>query len=212
MAYFIWLYLANISNRFRVLASNIFRLSLIALVVEYLLLATHSQPAYYSQLIAIIKDTSLILLASFILVLLPSQKLILNLLALKKHDNFLRNSLFMRVLRLIKYSVKYGLLKRAPSRGVYRRLITKKRLKWIFIALYCYDLFSAYKKLFLDLGYLIFAYFSFACATWLYVRLSGAHIYYIHLIDSSFAWGLAIIGFLTFKILFLQIFRYWFKT
>ena len=203
MKYIIWIYLANISNRFREFAINIFRLSLLALIIEYLFLTPHVRPLYTDHLLPYIDKTWLILVISFIMVLLPSDKLVFNIISWAKRDKFLRENIIIRCLRLLKYRIKHDLFNKKISESLYTRFITPRRVKYVYILLYLWDIYKGYGRLFRDVFYAIVAYFGFAVATWLYVRFTGSSIYYIHTVNESFALGVAIIGFLIFKIIFL---------
>ena len=207
MKYLLWLYLANISNRFRWFATVLFRLSMIALAVEHLALATHTRPVYYDHVMHIINLTWLAALLAWFVMLLPSSKCITNVLTIARRDDFMRNSLFAKILRLIKYIVKHDLFDKKYSRGIYQRFVTPKRIKLLYIGVYLYDLYKVYSRALGDLIYLVVAYFAFVCASWLYVDLTGSNLYYYPSIATSFNWGLAIIGFLIFKVIFLPDFR-----
>ncbi|MBX9866846.1 MAG: hypothetical protein K2Y14_08005 [Burkholderiales bacterium] len=203
MKYLLWLYLANISNRFRWFAATTFRLSLIALAIEHLALATHIKPVYYEHVMHIVNLTWLLALFAWFVMLLPSAKYITNVLTIARRDDFMRNSLLAKILRLIKYIVKHDLFDKKYSRGLYQRIVTPKRIKWLYIGLYLYDLYKVYSRALGDLVYLVVAYFAFVCASWLYVDLTGSNLYYYSSIVTSFNWGLAIVGFLIFKVIFL---------
>lgn len=203
MIYLLWLYLANISNRFRWFASTIFRLSMIALAVEHLALATHARPIYYDHLMHVINLTWITTLVAWFVMLLPSAKYITTVLTISRRDEFMRDSIFAKILRLVKYIIKHDLLHRKYSRSLYQRVVTPSRIKWLYIGLYLYDLYKVYSRAISDLIYLVAAYFAFVCASWLYVDLTGSNLYYYASIASSFNWGLAIVAFLIFKVIFL---------
>ena len=206
MSYFIWLYAANLSNRFRWIGQNIFRISLIALALEHLALAQHQRPIYYDQMMHYINITWLWMILSWIIILLPSDKFIRNVLTMYKRDGYLRDSLIAKILRLVKFTIKYDLFNMEYSKGIYQKVVTPKRIKWLCILMYLYDLYVGYKRAVADIVYFIVAYFGFACASWFYVYLTGSQIYYYHTIVESFDWGIAIIGFLIFKVLFIPSF------
>jgi hypothetical protein len=203
MKFLLWLYLANISNRIRWIGSTVFRFGLLALAIEYLLLSPHTRPVYFQHLAHVIHITWIVLIFAWLAILFPSERLILNIMTIARRDSFLRDSLVARVLRLIKYMLKHDLLKLKYTKSLYQRIVTPKRIKILYIILYCYDLYKGYRRVLGDLAYLIAGYFSFVCASWIYVYLTGASLYYYSIIDTSFAWGVAIVGFLIFKILFL---------
>lgn len=206
MSYFLWLYIANISNRFRWLGQNIFRFGLLALGLEYLALAQAEKPVYYGQLYHYIDLTWLIVILAWLVILLPSENYIRSILTLYKRDNFLRDSLLARVLRLIKLTVKHDWLKREYSPGIYQKLVTPKRLKWLGILMYFYDLYLGYRRTFGEIAYFVVIYFGFSCATWIYVKFTGSQLYYYPTVLNSFDWGVAVIGFLIFKVLFIPSF------
>lgn len=207
MIYLLWLYLANISNRFRWFASTVFRLSMVALAVEHLALATHSRPIYYDHLMHVINLTWLTALIAWFVMLLPSAKYITTVLTISRRDQFFRDSIFVKILRLIKYIIKHDLLHRKYSRSLYQRIVTPSRIKWLYIGLYLYDLYKVYSRAVGDLIYLVVVYFAFVCASWLYVDLTGSNLYYYASVASSFNWGLAIAAFLIFKVIFLPDFN-----
>ncbi len=206
MGYFLWLYIANISNRFRWLGQNIFRLGLLVLGFEYLALAQPEKPVYYATLYHYIDRTWLVIILAWLVILLPSETFIRSILTLHKRDNFLRDSLAVRILRLIKLTVKQDWLKREYSVGIYQKLVTPRRLKWLGILMYFYDLYRGYRRSFVEISYFIIIYFGFTCSVWLYVKLTGSSLYYYPTVLNSFDWGIAIISFLIFKVLFIPSF------
>jgi hypothetical protein len=140
------------------------------------------------------------------LILLPSENYIRNVLTLYKRDHYLRDSLIARILRLIKFTIKHDFFNMSYSKGIYQKLVTPKRIKWLCILMYFYDLYRGYRRTWSDLAYLVVAYFGFACASWLYVYVTGSQLYYYHTVVESFDWGVAIIGFLIFKVIFIPSF------
>jgi hypothetical protein len=176
---------------------------MIALAVEHLALATHARPIYYDHLMHVINLTWITTLVAWFVMLLPSAKYITTVLTISRRDEFMRDSIFAKILRLVKYIIKHDLLHRKYSRSLYQRVVTPSRIKWLYIGLYLYDLYKVYSRAISDLIYLVAAYFAFVCASWLYVDLTGSNLYYYASIASSFNWGLAIVAFLIFKVIFL---------
>ncbi len=203
MKFLLWLYLANISNRIRWIGSTVFRFGLLSLAIEYLLLSPHLRPIYFDHVMHFVHITCIVLIVAWLAILFPSERFILNIITIARRDRFLRDSLVARVLRLVKYIIKHDLFKLKYTKSLYQRIVTPKRIKILCIGMYFYDLYKGYQRVLGDLVYLIIAYFSFVCASWIYVYLTGAQLYYYPMIDRSFDWGLAIVGFLMFKIIFL---------
>lgn len=206
MKYFLWLYLANIINRIRWFGSVVARLSLIGLVVEHLLLATHDKPVYYDIVNHYINMTWLIFALSLVFVFVPSEGFILNCLAFYKRDKFMRESFISKVLRLVKYVVKHDLLNMPYRRSIYQMLVTDKRIKWICIAMYIYEIYKGFKRVFSDIWCIAVIYAGFVIATWAYITFTGNQLYYAHTIATSMEWFVAIVTFLIFKVIFVPSF------
>lgn len=206
MKYFLWLYLANIINRIRWLGIVVARCSLLAIVIGHLVLAQHTKPEYYDLVEHYINVMWLYFGLSLVLVFVPSENFILNILALYKRDSFMRNSFVSKILRLIKYTIKHDLLQLPYSKSLYQKIINSKRMKWICIAMYLYDLYKGFSRALRDLWYIVIAYFGFVIATWAYVKLTGMQLYYYSIIATSIEWIFAIAGFLIFKIIFVPSF------
>ncbi len=201
MLYFLYLYLAGISNRLRFIAAIIFRLGLCAVSIEYLCLAAHDCPFYFQQLISYVKFTWMVIWGGLFLTLCPSSNCINNILTLYKYDQFLRHSLIIRLLRMIKRYIQQELCSENPHGGWYQRLVTPKRIRYLALSFYLYDLGKAYKQRGADFLIFIVLYLAFISATWVYMKVTGESIYYAPLISSSINWGMTIGGFLIFKAL-----------
>ncbi|MEN9946797.1 MAG: hypothetical protein RLZZ293_1183 [Pseudomonadota bacterium] len=206
MQYFLWLYLATLSNRLRNISCLIFRSGLFVLVGEYLLLATHAKPVYYSELIHWVNLTKLVLFLAWLMMLLPSEQHIRRVLLVKRREQWFRDSSIVRLIRLAKLYLGNSNLK-SNQANWYTKLITPKRLKYLYIALYLYDLYQSYKRPFSDILYLIIAYLGFICASWLYVELTATQLYYYSIIATSMKWAIAIISFIIFKVIFIPDFK-----
>lgn len=206
MKYFLWLYLANIIHRVRWFGSVVARLSLVGLVIEHMALATHSKPAYYDIVYHYINMTWLVFILAVLFVFVPSEGFILNCLAFYKRDKFMRESFLSKILRLVKYVVKHDLLNMPYRRSIYQMLVTDKRIKWICIAMYAYEVYKGFKKIFSDIWCIAIVYAGFVIATWLYIKFTGAEIYYANSITTSMEWFVAIVSFLIFKVIFVPSF------
>lgn len=206
MKYFLWLYLANILNRVRFIGVSISRVSLLFITIAYFSLATHQQPTYYQIVLHYIHLAWLIFAISLLLVFVPSEKYILNILMIYKRDEFMRNSIISKIFRVIKYTIKYDWFNMPYRKSIYQSLINAKRIKWLCILMYLYDLYKGFAKALQDVWYIIVVYFGFVVATWLYVKLTGTQLYYYSTIHTSVDWLIAIASFLIFKIIFIPSF------
>ncbi len=206
MKYLLWLYVANISNRFRWFGMTVFRICVVLLGGLHLLLATHNRPMYYDSIQHYINLTWIYAVLSLLLMFLPSQKYIFSILSIYKKDRFIRENIIAKVLRLVKLIVKHDFFDMSYSKGLYNKLVTAKRIKWLCIALYIYDVYKAYRRAVGDLLTLLVLYFGFVCATWLYVKLTGVNLYYYPSISWSIGWVIALSSFLILKVIFLPSF------
>lgn len=206
MKYFLWLYLANIINRVRWLGIVVARMSLIALVLEHLILAQPVRPDYYLVVEHYINWTWVCWLVSLLLVFIPSERFILNALAMYKRDTFMRESIASKVLRLIKYVIKHDLLSMPYRKSLYQRLINERRIKWICIVMYVYDLYKGFGRALRDLWTVVIAYAGFIVATWAYVEITGVQLYYYPTINNGMDWLIALASFLVFKVIFIPSF------
>lgn len=206
MRYFLWVYLANILNRFRWMGICIARASLPALLLLYLALAFPNVPIYAEQVHHYINMTWLVYGLSLLIIFLPSEKFILNVLMFYRRDVFLRESFVAKVAKLIKYFIMQDLLGKSYSEGIYRKLVNNKRIKWLCILVYIYDTYRGFAKALSDVWILLTVYFGFVCATWLYVKFTGVMLYYYHVIETSIDWVYAIVAFLILKVLFVPSF------
>lgn len=206
MKYLLWLYVANISNRFRWFGMTVFRICVVLYGVLHLALASHDKPLYYDHIMHYINLTWLYALLSLIVMFLPSEKFIMNVMAIYKRDRFMRESIIAKLFRLAKLVVKHDFFDMSYTKSLYAKIVTAKRIKWLCIALYIYDVYKAYKQAFGDVIMLLVLYFGFVCATWIYVSLTGSSLYYYSSISWSMGWGIAIASFLIFKVIFLPSF------
>lgn len=206
MKYLLWLYVANIVNRIRWFGIVVAKVSLLGLVVEHLIIAGHQKPVYFDIIEHYINLTWLVFALSLVLVFIPSEKFILNVLALYKRDEFMRDSFISKILRLVKYVIKHDLLQMSYRRSIYQSLVNAKRIKWLCMIMYIYDVYKGFSAALRNISYLIVAYFGFVIATWLYVKMTGNSIYYYHTIDESMSLLFAISGFLILKVIFIPSF------
>lgn len=206
MRYFLWIYFANILNRFRWLSICVAKLSLPILLILYLTLAFPTIPVYYGQVHSYIILMWIVYAVSLFLIFIPSEKFILNVLMLYRRDIFLRESFVAKIAKLIKYFIMQDILGKNYSEGIYRKLVNNKRIKWLCILIYFYDTYKGFAKAFRGFWLLTTVYFGFVFSTWLYVKITGINLYYYHVIETSVDIVYAIAAFLIFKILFIPSF------